>query len=152
MSEREKTGTQHRTHPKAEKAERTKRVVELMASGAWEPGVTAPALAVEWGVELWYVEQIAVTAKRAVGVAGDVLEGVAADNASVANELGELRGIVFEIGDVMEKLGKRIEALEAQRRGGPGSLELALRRQAEERRQANAEPAAQPPEQLPDAS
>jgi len=123
-----------RTHPKPEKAERVKRIVELMGTGAWEPGVTAPALASEWGVELVSVEQLAVEAKRTVGVLGETLSAIDADSserdADLVATLDELQGTVVAIGEAVVALGRRIEELEVKRGNRPGALEMALRRMA----------------------
>ena len=133
-TEREKTGMQHRTHPKPEKAERVRRIVELMTSGAWEPGMTAPALAVEWGLELVSVEQLAVEAKRTVGVVGEVAAAVDEDagerDADLASTLNALQGAVIDIGEAVVGLGRRLEELEVKRGSRPGALELALRKMA----------------------
>ncbi len=126
--------TKNRTHPKTEKVERVKRIVELMGTGAWEPGITAPALAEEWGLELVSVEQLAVEAKRTVGVVGDVLAAVEADtgerDADLVATLGELQSTVVSIGEAVVSLGRRIEELEAKRGNRPGALEMALRKMA----------------------
>ncbi len=139
---------QHRTHPKAEKAERVKRIVELMAARQWEPGITAPALASEWGLELVSVEQLAVEAKRTVGVVSEVAAAVDEHSSESDRDLSaileELQRTVVSIGESVVGLAHRLEEVEAKRGNRPGALELALRKMARPERPAVPEPDVEP--------
>lgn len=118
-------GKPGRTHtdpsrPDPEREQRLHHVLWLCLEGKWEPGVTAPTLADEWGVSTATVERLAVEARgicRVVQRLGDSAQ-------RGASELSEVREMIKGIAD-------RLEAIEGSMKGAEAkSLERKLREMA----------------------
>lgn len=89
-AEAKKSSSEPYRYADVERAERLDKVLWLVLEDKWEPGVTAPALAAEWGVSLSTVEKLGVEARSIARVVRRFADGAL----QTATELAALRGLL----------------------------------------------------------